>query len=47
MPVHDPSFLEHEYKDEDEKNQIRSHAYVLRLFLFSTPLSCSTLSLSS
>ncbi len=27
--------LIHEYEDEDENNQIRSHAYALRLFLFS------------
>ena len=26
---------EDEHEDEDEKNQIRSHAYALRLFLFS------------
>jgi hypothetical protein len=30
IPIH-----EDEHDDEDEKNQIRSHTYALRLFLFS------------
>ena len=33
-PPHGLAFLEDEPEHEDEKDQIRSHAYALRLFFF-------------